>query len=190
MKRLNLISGFKLFLILIAIISMNFNLQAQDQAGQGHHPNHESRLLIQLLNMDTAQIQELRHTIERIESMSSEEKKELAQRVQRFHQMPPKDMEQIYKKYQSIPPEEREIMKQRWREMSHEERRAWRKRTNSLDPAERLEIIKKEGILPGHRYPGKRNGMPALPKNAKPEQTAPDAPATAPLEAEPIPAQN
>jgi hypothetical protein len=174
MKAIHSTTFTSLIVLLLGLLPLQL-LTAQGEPSPSQHKHHQSRLLIHLLKIDAAEIAELRRTLERIEGMSSEEKQALEERVLRLHKMPPDAAQKLHQRYQSIPPEEREAMRQRWREMSFELRKAWRQRMNALEPEQRLEQIRKEGILPGHRYDDKCEGMPMPPKNAK-------RPAPAPLE--------
>ena len=172
MKAIHSTSLVTLTVLLLSLLPLQL-LPAQDDPDRGQQKHHQSRLLIHLLKMDAAEIAELRRTLERIESMSPEEKVALEQRVERLHAMPPEAAQKLHKGYQSIPPEKREAMHQRWRELSPEQRKAWRQRMNALEPEQRLEQIRKEGILPGHRYGGKREAMPIAPKDSKPASPTP-----------------
>lgn len=172
MKAIHSTTFTSLIALLLSLLPLHL-LTAQGEPAPAQHKQHQSRLLIHLLKMDAAEITELRRTLERIEGMSPEEKQALEERVQRLHKMPTDAAQKLHQGLQSIPPEEREAMHQRWREMSPEQRKAWRQRMNALNPEQRLEQIRKEGILPGHRYGGKREGMPIAPKNAKRPPPAP-----------------
>jgi hypothetical protein len=180
MKAIHSITLPAVVLLLCSLLPLQF-LPAQSGPAQGKHKHSQSRLLIHLLKMDAAEIAELRQTLERIEGMSPEEKEALGQRVQHLHSMPPEAVDKIYENYQAIPREERDAMQQRWRELSPEARREWRKNLNELEPAERLKRIRESGILPGHRYGGKRSGMPIPDRKAVPPK--PPVPPTTALEA-------
>lgn len=163
-------------------------IHAQHGKQHGHQNSHQGRLLMHLLKMDSAELAELRRTLVRIEGMTPEEKQAFSKSVQRLHDMPPETAQKLYQSYHSIPPEQREAMHQRWREMTPEQRHEWRQRMNALEPAERLKQIQKEGILPGPRYGGKREGLPISPKKSK-RITAPPEPSE-PSESDAPPEEN
>ncbi len=178
MKALHAITT--LLLLCLSLLPLQ-ETHAQHSKQHEHQNKPQGRLLMHLLKMDTAELTELRRTLERIEAMSPEEKKAFSKSVQRLQNMPPETAQKLHHGYHSIPPEQREAMLQRWREMTPEQRHEWRERMNALEPAERLKQIQKEGILPGPRYGGKREGLPIPPKKSKrtvapPEPSKSDAP--------------
>lgn len=149
--------------------------QVKEPAKQyGHQNKAQGRLLMHLLKMDSAELAELRRTVERIEGMTPEEKQAFSQNVQRLRDMPAETAQKLYQSYHSIPPEQREAMHQRWRKMTPEQRKEWRRRMNALEPGARLQQIQKEGILPGPRYGGQREGLPIPPKKNKSTPVPPE----------------
>ncbi|CAI8270224.1 MAG: Uncharacterised protein [Opitutia bacterium UBA7350] len=162
-----------LLLLLSLILLPLHHALAQDPPNKAQPQNQQSRLLMQLLKMDSAEITELRRTLERIESMNPEEKKAFAESVQRLHTLPSETAKRLHQDFLSIPPDRRKAMYERWRALSPEQRKAWRQRMHAIDPAQRLEQIKKEGVLPWHRYGNQRESKKPITQIAKPITLAP-----------------
>ena len=141
-------------ILVFATLSLSINIHTNGEAPtdpkQANPLPQESRLLLHLLNMDANQIQEIRETIQRIETMQPEEKQALAQRIQRLHDMPTKTLEDLRRGYASIPPEQRLAMRQRWSAMTDAERKLWREKMSTLTPQQRIELYKTQKFLPGH----------------------------------------
>ena len=165
-------SHILLFLFSLSLLLQN-PAQAQSDASKTQPQSQQSRLLMQLLKMEPAEIIELRRTLERIESMNPEEKQAFADKVKRLQAKPSETAKRLHQEFLYIPREEREAMHQRWRAMNPEERKAWRQRMNTLDPAQRLEQMKKEGVLPWYRYGNKPEKIPANTQKPKPIPLAP-----------------
>ena len=85
----------------------------------------ETRMLQHLLQMNDAELTNLRQTVERIEKMSPQEKAQLRERISKFDNMAPGKVAAMRKKFEAIPREQRETMRKRWMEMSPEQRAEW-----------------------------------------------------------------
>lgn len=118
------------------------------KAPTGKGGNNQSRMLQHLLEMDDAQLSELRTTIERIQGMSPEEKTAMKQHLKTLNKMPREEVDAMRERFEAIPKEKRDEMRQRWQDMSPEERRALREKLRSLPPEERHEFMKESGIMP------------------------------------------
>jgi hypothetical protein len=153
--------------ILAILLALTLSAFAQNPAGKPKHLPDESRLLLQLLKMDRAQIQELQQAIERIDAMTLEEKETLAQRIQALHRLSRTAVEDLRKGYQAIPGDERKLMRDRWNAMPPETRKVWREQLDALSPKERMETYKREGFLPSMRHKPKREGRPTPPNKER-----------------------
>ena len=80
----------------------------------------ETRLLQHLLQMNDAELVNLRQTVERIEKMSPQEKTLLRERIGKFDSMAPGKVAAMRKKFEAIPKQQREAMRERWMAMSPE----------------------------------------------------------------------
>lgn len=158
--------------ILPILCSLSLSLSAvQANEGEARSPqknSEETRLLQHLLEMDDQGLADLRATIERIEKMSPEEKKQIKQRIGKMRKMDPQRVEALREKYKAIPPEDRKAMHERWSNLSSEERDAWRKKLTKMSHEERSAIFEKEGFLPlrtkkgekGQSRDNRENGPP------------------------------
>lgn len=116
----------------------------------------ETRLLQHLLQMNDAELANLRQTVQRIEKMSPQEKAQLRERIGKFANMAPGKVVAMRQKFEAIPKEQREAMIQRWMEMSPEERAEWRVQLNEMSPAERKILYEEEGFMLPPRYNRKK----------------------------------
>lgn len=127
----------------------------------------ETRMLQHLLEMDPAELRELRRTIERIEKMSPEEKRLLRERIGKLQNMPPDRVEAMRQRFEAIPEETREAMREKWFSMTPEERLEWRRKLRPMSREERAKVFEEQGFLPG---PGKPTH--GAQKPPKPTQSA------------------
>jgi hypothetical protein len=160
--------------LLAMLLALALPALAQKPAGKAKHLPEESRLLLQLLKMDRAQIQELQQTIERIGAMTTEEKETLAQRILALHRLSSTAVENLRKGYQAIPEGERQLMRDRWNAMPPETRKAWREKLDALNPKERMECYKREGFLPSMRHKPKCENDLTTPKKERKIQSLAD----------------
>ena len=130
---------------LICLIACGAATVTQAKAPPG---DQEPRMLMHLLTMSNDELARARETIERIEALSPEERKEMRQRLSKFQKMDSERREAHRKRFQSISKEEREAMRQRWFDMSPEERIEWRKKLRDMSAEERLDAFKEQGFLP------------------------------------------
>ncbi len=107
----------------------------------------ETRLLQHLLQMNDAELVNLRQTVERIEKMSPQEKAQLRERISKFDNMAPEKVAAMRKKFEALPREQRETMRKRWMEMSPEQRAEWRTQLNEMSPAERKAVFNEQGFM-------------------------------------------
>ena len=147
MKATTLITA--LACLLIAAISAGAQ-GVNDRASEGRaQPGSggETRLLQHLLQMNDAELVNLRQTIERIEKMSPQEKTLLRERIGKFDSMAPGKVDEMRKKFEAIPKQQREAMRERWMAMSPEERAEWRTQLNAMSPAERKAVFNEQGFM-------------------------------------------
>jgi len=114
----------------------------------------ETRMLQHLLQMNDAELVNLRQTVERIEKMSPQEKAQLRERISKFDNMAPGKVAAMRKKFEAIPRKQRETMRKRWMEMSPEQRAEWRTQLNEMSPAERKALFEEQGFMapPPHNH--------------------------------------
>ena len=98
---------------------------------------HEMAMLDQFLRLPPEKLQLIRQTIEKIESMSPDEKESLRNQLQAFKRLHPRQQEDIRKRFDRIPSEDRAIMRQHWLQMTTEERVAERRKVQQMSPEER-----------------------------------------------------
>lgn len=110
----------------------------------------ESRVLMQMLRMNDAELAKLRETVQRIEAMSPEERTRMREHLKQLREMEPEAQAKLRERVESIPEAEREKMRQRWKEMSREERMAWRQKLKAMTPEERRAAMAEVGFVPGH----------------------------------------
>lgn len=125
--------------------------------------HHETRMLHHLLEMEPADLANLRQTIERIEQMSPEEKAILRERIGRLEKMKPERVDAMRERFEAIAPEKREAMRQRWFDLSPEERRDWRQKLREMTHEERADIFEVEGFIPAMGKPPHRGEKPPRP---------------------------
>lgn len=150
-----------LILLLIMLCALPLWSQSAQQTEPKSRGNQVSRMLQNLLKMTDADLSALRQTIERIESMDTEEKERMRGRIGKLEQMPPGRVDALRERFKSIDPETRAAMRKRWMEMMPEIQRDWRDRLQNMTPEERAEVFELEGFLPAS---GKR------PKEPKPSK--------------------
>lgn len=141
----------------------------------GNGGERESRILMHLLHMDDAELMKLRHTVERIEAMSPEERTKMRERLGKLQKMDPGRRQALRERFEAIPKEEREAMRQRWIEMNPQEHREWRQKLREMNPEERADAMEAAGIMP-LRHRGKMRGDQGPPSDHKglpPERRGP-----------------
>lgn len=184
------ITRFPLLLSALMIVSSSF---AQDIATEKpERPAHRqggvsrgkgadnSRLLQHLLQMDDAQLANIRQTVERIEKMPPEERTKMRERIGKMQNMPPEKVEAMRAKFKAIPPEQRDAMRQRWMEMPHEERKEWRSKLKAMTPEERKAAFEEQGFLAPP--PNRDKKGPRASKNMGPQKQHQRGPAADPKE--------
>lgn len=92
----------------------------------------EMALLDRLLSMLPEQLTHLRQTIERVENMSAEERKEIRRNVRHFRHLPPRERSQMFRNWEELSEKKRTLLQQHWEALSHEERRARRMELKGL----------------------------------------------------------
>ena len=135
--------------------------QSAQQTKPRSRGNQEIRMLQNMLKMTDADLSALRKTIERIESMDTKEKERMRGRIGELEQMPPERVDALRERFKAIDPETRAAMRKRWMQMEPEIQRDWRDRLRNMTPEERVDILKKHGILP---TPSKRPNGSNAPK--------------------------
>jgi hypothetical protein len=137
--------------ILITALTLWAN-PPKDSQGPPESVQRETRMLQHFLKMETADLINLRQTIERIEGMSPEEKEKLRKRIGKLDLMRPERVKAMRERFESIPREKREAMRKRWLDLAPEERQEWHQKLRAMSPEERQEVINEQGFLP---TPGK-----------------------------------
>ncbi|HAV13660.1 MAG TPA: hypothetical protein DCX06_09270 [Opitutae bacterium] len=168
----------KCFTLVLACTCMSLatlaaNGEAGHPEGRPTPPDHETRLLQQLLKMDEVELTNLRKTIQRIEKMSPEEKELLSKRIGKLHNMDPKHIESMRNKYKAIPEEDRIAMRKRWMSMTAEERKAWRKKLSTMSLEERATVFKEEGFMPMRKPKGSKQANEPEKERPNKDDTAP-----------------
>ena len=130
----------------------------------------ETRLLQHLLQMNDAELVNLRQTVERIEKMSPQEKTLLRERIGKFDSMAPGKVAAMRKKFEAIPKQQREAMRERWMAMSPEERAEWRKKLKEMSPAKRKAVFKEQGFMAPHPHHDKKG-----PRSQRPDGKGPQS---------------
>ena len=156
---------------LIAIILTSLSAQPlwadppKDSQGPPESAQRETRILKHFLNMEPADLVNLRQTIERIERMTPEEKEKLRERIGKLEQMRPERVKAMRERFESIPREKREAMRQHWLELPPEERQEWHQKLRAMSPEERQELLKEQGFLPTPGKAHKSNKPPRPPED-------------------------
>jgi hypothetical protein len=135
------------------------------QAGSGK----ETRLLQHLLQMNDAELVNLRQTVERIEKMSPQEKTQLRERIGTINKMAPGKVAAMRQKFEAIPKEQREAMRERWMAMSPAQREEWRTKLNEMSRAERKAIFEQQGFMPPPSHNNKKGPRPQRPGVEEPQ---------------------
>ena len=153
---------------LIAIILTSLSAQPlwadppKDSQGPPESAQRETRILKHFLNMEPADLVNLRQTIERIERMTAEEKEKLRKRVGELDQMRPERVKAMRERFESIPREKREAMRQRWLDLPPKERHEWHQKLRAMSPEQRQEVLDEQSFLPtpGKAHNGKKPPRP------------------------------
>ena len=134
----------------------------KDSQGPPESAQRETRILKHFLNMEPADLVNLRQTIERIERMTPEEKEKLRKRVGELDQMRPERIKAMRERFESIPREKREAMRQRWLDLPPKERHEWHQKLRAMSPEQRQEVLDEQGFLPtpGKAHNGKKPPRP------------------------------
>jgi hypothetical protein len=140
-----------LFLTLLTALPLWAN-PPKDSREPTESVQRETRMLQHFLKMESADLVNLRQTIERIESMTPEEKQKMRKRIGELDQMRPERVKAMRERFESIPRENREAMRQRWLNLPQEERQEWHRKLRAMEPKERQKVLKEQAFLP---TPGK-----------------------------------
>ena len=134
----------------------------KDSRDQTESVQRETRMLQHFLKMESADLVNLRQTIERIERMTPEEKEKLRKRIGELDQMRPERVKAMRERFESIPREKREAMRQRWLDLPPEERQEWHQKLRAMSPEQRQEVLNEQGFLPtpGKAHKGKKPPRP------------------------------
>ncbi|MFT4901961.1 MAG: hypothetical protein ACI81V_001241 [Lentimonas sp.] len=144
----------KRLIIQVCAVLCSLTIDASSLPAQSQTPPPDtdaappSQILSTLLEMDSAGLNRLRQTIERIEAMPQSEREQLRQRIREIHQMDGAKLKQMRQRFNGIPQETREAMQQRWLDMSPQERLEWRNKLKQMSHEERAQAFEKEGFLP------------------------------------------
>ena len=161
----------KIVCLALCCLSLNSLYANQPPPETDSPPRHETRLLQHLLEMDNAELANLRATIERIENMPPEERALLRQRIGKLKKMDPERIDAMREKYRAIPAETRHAMRQRWMSMTPQERAEWRKKIGNMSREERSATFQEEGFLPprkGRESPQGQQGMKPMHDRGQP----------------------
>jgi hypothetical protein len=109
----------------------------------------ETRLLQHLLQMNDAELVNLRQTVERIEKMSPQEKTLLRERIGKFDSMAPGKVDEMRKKFEAIP--------------------EWRKKLKEMSPAKRKAVFKEQGFMAPHPHHHKKGPRSQRPDGKEPQ---------------------
>ncbi|MFP4157847.1 MAG: DUF3106 domain-containing protein [Opitutales bacterium] len=123
-------------------------LTAENNRESTRATHGESRMLMHLLQMDDAELSNLRKAVERIEAMSPEERARMRKRLGQLNKMSPERRQALRQAFEAVPPEKREAMHQRWKQMSPEDRRSWRRKLRGMTPEEQAEALQKGDLMP------------------------------------------
>ena len=184
MKATTLITA--LACLLIAVTSVGAQ-GVNDRASEGRaEPGSgaETRMLQHLLQMNDAELTNLRQTVERIEKMSPQEKAQLRERISKFDNMAPGKVAAMRKKFDAIPKEQRETMRKRWMEMSPEQRAEWRTQLNAMSPAERKALFEAQGFMAPPPHNHKKGPRAKRPNGKEPQSERGTKPGVESAEAE------
>jgi hypothetical protein len=184
MKATTLITA--LACLLIAVTSVGAQ-GVNDRASEGRaEPGSgaETRMLQHLLQMNDAELSNLRQTVERIEKMSPQEKAQLRERISKFDNMAPGKVAAMRKKFDAIPKEQRETMRKRWMEMSPEQRAEWRTQLNAMSPAERKALFEAQGFMAPPPHNHKKGPRAKRPNGKEPQSERGTKPGVESAEAE------
>jgi len=184
MKATTLITA--LACLLIAVTSVGAQ-GVNDRASEGRaEPGSgaETRMLQHLLQMNDAELSNLRQTVERIEKMSPQEKAQLRERISKFDNMAPGKVAAMRKKFDAIPKEQRETMRKRWMEISPEQRAEWRTQLNAMSPAERKALFEAQGFMAPPPHNHKKGPRAKRPNGKEPQSERGTKPGVESAEAE------
>ena len=184
MKATTLITA--LACLLIAVTSVGAQ-GVNDRASEGRAEpcsGAETRMLQHLLQMNDAELSNLRQTVERIEKMSPQEKAQLRERISKFDNMAPGKVAAMRKKFDAIPKEQRETMRKRWMEMSPEQRAEWRTQLNAMSPAERKALFEAQGFMAPPPHNHKKGPRAKRPNGKEPQSERGTKPGVESAEAE------
>ena len=184
MKATTLITA--LACLLIAVTSVGAQ-EVNDRASEGRaEPGSgaETRMLQHLLQMNDAELVNLRQTVERIEKMSPQEKAQLRERISKFDNMAPGKVAAMRKKFDAIPKEQRETMRKRWMEISPEQRAEWRTQLNAMSPAERKALFEAQGFMAPPPHNHKKGPRAKRPNGKEPQSERGTKPGVESAEAE------
>ena len=141
----------------------------------------ETRLLQHLLQMNDAELVNLRQTVERIEKMSPQEKTQLRERIGKIDKMAPGKVAAMRKEFETIPKEQREAMRERWLDMSPAQRAEWRTKLKEMSHAERKAIFEQQGFMAPPPHNNKKGPRPQRPEvNQSQSDSGSNADATRP----------
>tara|TARA_B110000093_G_scaffold13964_1_gene12963 strand:+ start:13377 stop:13934 length:558 start_codon:yes stop_codon:yes gene_type:complete len=129
----------------------------------------ETRLLQHLLQMNDAELVNLRQTVERIEKMSPQEKTQLRERIGTINKMAPGKVAAMRQKFEAIPKEQREAMRERWMAMSPAQRKEWRTKLNEMSRAERKATFEQQGFMAPHPHHDKKGPRSQRPDGKEPQ---------------------
>jgi len=100
---------------------------------------HKLEMLERFLDMPPERLAQIRETIERVESMSDEEKERMRDQIAEYREMHQNKRRKLLEAFERVPKEEREEMRDYWNSLSPEERKEQRQKLREMSPEERKE---------------------------------------------------